>query len=108
MQLIKATISGNILDGSIKIRSRRLPKRVVFPLVIVIVLVAGLLSPLFNLNHIHGFPGMHAYGQHLYFDAIADAGGFYASTFCKHWYHRLPIAVGFALVSTLALVTLVG
>jgi hypothetical protein len=57
---------------------------------------------------VHGLPSARLYTQHLFFDGIADAGGFYASSFCKHWYHKIPIAVAFALASTFALVTLVG
>lgn len=105
---VRAVLPANLLDGHWKIGSRHVPKKAVFPIAIGLVAAAGLLSPLFDLHHIHGFPGAHAYGQHLFFDGIADAGGFYASTFCKHWYHKLPIAVGFALGTTLALVTLVG
>lgn len=63
---------------------------------------------LFSGFHIHSFPGPKKYFQHLYFDGLADAGGFYASLFCKHWYHRIPIAIGFALLSTYILVIMVG
>jgi hypothetical protein len=89
---------------------RQLSKRskIAIPIAIGVVAVAGLLSPLFDLSHVHGFPGAHLYAQHLYFDGIADAGGYYAATFCKHWYHRLPIAIAFALGATFLLVTLVG
>lgn len=48
------------------------------------------------------------YLKHLFFDGIADCGGYYASRFCKHRWHRLTLAVAFALATTLALVTLVG
>ena len=61
---------------------------------------------LFTL-HIHGF-SLVTYCQHLFFDGIADAGGWFAYQFCKHRWHRISIAVGFALLTTLALVTLVG
>lgn len=105
---VRAALPANLLDGHWRIGSRRIPKKAVFPLAIALIAAAGLLSPLFDLHHIHGFPGMHAYGQHLFFDGIADAGGFYASTFCKHWYHKVPIAVGFALGTTYLLVMLVG
>lgn len=105
---VRAALPTNLLDGHWKIASYRIPKRAVFPVALVLIAVAGLFSPLFDLNHIHGFPGAKLYSQHLFFDGIADAGGFYASTFCKHWYHRLPIAVGFALGSTFLLVMLVG
>jgi hypothetical protein len=108
MQLIKTTLSPEILHGDLKIGKRRIPRKVIFPTIIALLVVVGLLSPLFDLHHIHGFPGAKLYTQHLFFDGIADAGGFYASSFCKHWYHKVPIAVGFALISTFALVTLVG
>jgi hypothetical protein len=105
---IRQAIPATLLSGHWEIRSHRVPKKAVFPFVLVLFAVAGILSPLFDLSHIHGFPGMRAYGQHLFFDSIGDAGGFYAATFCKHWYHRIPIAVGIALAATLALVTIVG
>lgn len=107
MQL-RQSLPKNLLDGYWEIHSFHVSKRVTFPFLLGLVALAGLLSPLFDLNHIHGFPGMHAYGQHLFFDGIGDAGGYYAATFCKHWYHKIPIAVGFALGTTLALVSLVG
>jgi hypothetical protein len=84
------------------------PKRGVFPVVLILIALAGIFSPLFNLHEIHGVPSLKLYTQHIYFDGIADAGGFYAATFCSHWYHKIPIAVGIALLSTLCLVTLVG
>ena len=105
---VKAALPTNLLDGDIKLVRWRLPKRALFPIVLALLMVAGVLSPLFNLHEIHGIPTAKLYVQHLYFDAIADAGGFYAATFCHHWYHRIPIAIGIALVSTLCLVTLVG
>jgi hypothetical protein len=108
MKAISSTASPSLLSGSWSIRGRQVSKRVIFPLALVLLALAGILSPLFDLHQVHGFPGAKLYSQHLFFDGIADAGGFYASTFCKHWYHRVPIAIGFALVSTLALVTLVG
>lgn len=64
------------------------------------------MSTLF-LVHAHGFD-LVTYIRHLFFDAIADGGGYYASRFCKHTWHRVAIAIVFALVTTLALVTLVG
>lgn len=70
-------------------------------------LAAGLFSPLFDLNHIHGFSA-RAYGQHFYFDFIAGLGGYWASSFCQHWYHRVPLFVLIDGLTTLALVTLVG
>lgn len=105
---VRAALPANLLDGHWEVRSRQIPKRAIFPLALALIALVGLASPLFDLHHIHGFPGPKLYSQHLFFDGIADAGGFYASTFCKHWYHRIPIAVGFALISTLLLVTLVG
>jgi hypothetical protein len=108
MKAISSTASPSLLSGSWSISGRQVSKRVIFPLALVLLALVGILSPLFDLHQVHGFPGAKLYSQHLFFDGIADAGGFYASTFCKHWYHRVPIAIGFALVSTLALVTLVG
>jgi len=105
---VRAALPANMLDGHWEVRSRQIPKRAIFPIALGLIALVGLASPLFDPHHVHGFPGTKLYSQHLFFDGIADAGGFYASTFCKHWYHRLPIAVGFALGSTLALVTLVG
>lgn len=105
---VRAALPTNLLDGHWEIRSWQIPKRAIFPLVLALVALIGLTSPLFDLHHLHGYPGTKLYSQHLFFDGIADAGGFYASTFCKHWYHRIPIAIAFALGSTLLLVTLVG
>lgn len=105
---IKAAISPTVLHGTWEIKGFEIPKRAVFPLILLVIALIGLASPLFDLHHIHGFPGTKLYSQHLFFDGIADAGGFYASTFCKHWYHRVPIAVAFALGSTFLLVSLVG
>lgn len=45
---------------------------------------------------------------HLFFEGIADAGGYWASRFCQHTWHRVTIAVGFALVATYVLTTFVG
>lgn len=64
------------------------------------------MTALFEL-HAHGFDVI-TFIQHLFFDGIADAGGWYASGFCKHAWHRVTVAVSFALITTLALVTLVG
>ena len=108
MQLARTTISPDILKGTLRVGRWQVSRKLVFATALVAVALAVLLSPLFNLHHIHGFPGTKLYTQHLFFDSIADAGGFYASTFCKHWYHRVPIAVAFALLSTFALVTIVG
>lgn len=57
--------------------------------------------------HPHGF-SLVLFVQHLTLDGIATAGGYYASRFCPHRRHRLAVAVAFTLVSTLALVALVG
>ena len=105
---VKAALPTNLLDGDIKLVRWRLPKRAIFPVALALFALAGIFSPLFNLNDIHGLPTARLYSEHLYFDSIGDAGGFYAATFCRHWYHRIPIAIGIALLSTLALVTLVG
>ncbi len=64
------------------------------------------MSAIFAL-HPHGF-SLIVFCQHLFFDGIADAGGYYAATFCKHRWHRILVGVSFAMVTTLALVTLVG
>ncbi len=48
------------------------------------------------------------YGQHFYFDFIAGLGGYWASSFCQHWYHRVPLFILIDGLTTLALVTLVG
>lgn len=103
-----ANVAPSLLEGDFNLKYVKIPRKAVFPVVLAVLAIIGLTSPLFSLHHIHGFPGAKAYSQHLFFESIADAGGFYASTFCKHWYHRLLIAIGFALVSTLILVTLVG
>jgi len=108
MKIITSNAHPKLLEGHFQVAGKKISRKAAFPCVLALLAVAVIFSPLFNLHHIHGFPGTKLYTQHLFFDGIADAGGFYASTFCKHWYHRLPIAVGFALVTTLALVTLVG
>jgi len=81
--------------------------RVWLPLVLVTLLVGGLFSPLFDLTRIHGF-SFKTYGQHFYFELVAGLGGYWASSFCEHWYHRVPLFIGVDLLTTLALVTLVG
>lgn len=106
MSQIKAALPQ--LNGSWEFGSRRVPKRIIFPLIALLVVIIGILSPLFDLNHIHGVPSAKLYAQHLYFDGIGDAGGYWAATFCHHWYHRIPIAVGFALLTTFCLITLIG
>jgi len=77
------------------------------PIVTVLLLVGGLLSPLFDLSAIHGFSA-RTYAQHFYFDFIAGLGGLWASTFCSHWYHRVPLFILIDAATTLALVTIVG
>jgi hypothetical protein len=81
--------------------------RVWLPLVLVALLVAGVFSPLFDLNKVHGFSA-RVYGQHFYFDFIAGLGGYWASSFCQHWYHRVPLFILIDGLTTLALVTIVG
>jgi len=77
------------------------------PVALVGLLAAGLFSPLFDLTNIHGFSAK-VYVQHFYFDFIAGLGGYWASTFCTHWYHRVPLFIFIDGVTTLALVMLVG
>lgn len=81
--------------------------RVWLPLVLVVLLVGGLFSPLYDLSQVHGFSAK-VYVQHFYFDFIAGLGGYWASTFCQHWYHRVPLFVLIDGLTTLALVTIVG
>jgi hypothetical protein len=81
--------------------------RVWLPAAMLVLLVAGLFSPLFDLSHIHGF-SPRVYTQHFYFDFIAGLGGYWASSFCQHWYHRIPLFIAIDALTTLALVTLVG
>jgi hypothetical protein len=77
------------------------------PVAIVALLAAGLFSPLFDLTNLHGFSAK-VYAQHFYFDFIAGLGGYWASTFCSHWYHRVPLFIFIDAVTTLALVIIVG
>jgi hypothetical protein len=81
--------------------------RVWLPIWLLALLAAGLFSPLFDLNAIHGF-SPKVYAQHFYFDFIAGLGGYWASTFCQHWYHRIPLFIAIDGLTTLALVTIVG
>jgi hypothetical protein len=81
--------------------------RVWLPLALLVLLVAGLFSPLFDLSRIHGFSAK-IYSEHFYFDFIAGLGGYWASTFCQHWYHRIPLFLAIDALTTLALVTIVG
>jgi hypothetical protein len=81
--------------------------RVWLPFCLLGLLAAGLFSPLFDLSHLHGFSA-RLYGQHFYFDFIAGLGGYWASSFCSHWYHRVPLFVLIDALTTLALVTIVG
>lgn len=82
--------------------------RVWFPIITSLLLVAGLFSPLFNLNEIHGIASPKTYADHFYFDMIAGLGGYWSSSYCKHWYHKIPLFLFIDVLSTLALVTLVG
>jgi len=81
--------------------------RVWLPVMLLALLAAGLLSPLFDLGHLHGFSA-RVYTQHFYFDFVAGLGGYWASTFCQHWYHRVPLFILIDALTTLALVTVVG
>ena len=81
--------------------------RVWLPFAVVLLLVGGLFSPLFDLSQIHGFSAK-VYTQHFYFDFIAGLGGYWASSFCSHWYHRVPLFILIDGLTTLALVTIVG
>lgn len=83
--------------------------RILFPIILTLVMIAGLLSPLFNLSDIHGFPPpAKLYAQHLYLDACAGLGGYYAATLCKHLWHRIAVMLFVDLVVTFLLVTIVG
>lgn len=57
--------------------------------------------------HLHGF-SLVIFIQHLFLDGLATGGGYYARSFCEHWYHRVAIGVAIWIVSTVLLVTLVG
>jgi hypothetical protein len=81
--------------------------RVWLPFCLLALLAAGLFSPLFDLSQLHGFSAK-VYTQHFYFDFIAGLGGYWASSFCQHWYHRVPLFVLIDGLTTLALVTIVG
>lgn len=81
--------------------------RVWLPFVLLALLAAGLFSPLFDLSNLHGFSA-RVYAQHFYFDFIAGLGGYWASTFCQHWYHRIPLFIAIDAMTTFALVTIVG
>ena len=105
---VKAVLPTNLLDGEVQLVRWRFPKRMGFPFVLLLIALAGIFSPLFDLTQIHGIPSLKLYSEHLYFDSISDAGGFYAATFCNHWYHKIPIAIVIALLSTFLLVTIIG
>lgn len=81
--------------------------RVWLPFVLLALLAAGLFSPLFDLPNLHGFSA-RVYAQHFYFDFIAGLGGYWASGFCRHWYHRVPLFILIDGLTTFALVTVVG
>ncbi len=78
------------------------------PILIAILLIGGLFSPLFDLNQIHGVSSVRLYAQHFYFDFLAGLGGYWAATFCSHWYHRIPLFIFIDVLTTFALVTLIG
>lgn len=105
---VKAALPTDLLEGNVRVIRWSIPRKAIFPCVLVLIALAGIFSPLFNLHDIHGVPTARLFSQHLYFDSISDAGGFYAATLCKHWYHKIPVAIAFALISTFCLVTLVG
>jgi hypothetical protein len=78
------------------------------PVLVLVLLVAGIFSPLFDLTQIHGVAGPKLYFQHAYFDAIAGLGGYWAATFCEHTWHRILLMVTIDALTTFALVTLIG
>lgn len=78
------------------------------PILIVLLLIAGLFSPLFDLSQIHGVANPKLYFQHFYFDFVAGLGGYWAASFCQHWYHRIPLFIFIDVLTTFALVTLIG
>jgi hypothetical protein len=82
--------------------------RVWLPIIVITLAIAGLFSPLFNLQEIHGVANPRVYVDHFYFDFLSGLGGFWASSYCSHWYHRIALFLFIDVVSTLALVTLVG
>jgi hypothetical protein len=108
LHVLRATANPRVLDGHWVVFGRRFPRKLVFPVGMVLFAAAGIFSPLFDLNAVHGPPSFLLYAQHLFFDGIADAGGFWAATFCKHKWHQVAIATAFALASTFALITIVG
>lgn len=78
------------------------------PTLIILLLFAGIFSPLFDLTQLHGVHDLKLYMQHFYFDFIAGLGGYYAATFCEHWYHRIPLFIAIDIATTFCLVTLIG
>lgn len=78
------------------------------PVGVILVLIGGIFSPLFDLSSIHGVGSVKLYVQHYYFDGIAGLGGYWASTFCEHAWHRIALFLTIDALCTLALVTLVG
>lgn len=48
------------------------------------------------------------YFEHLIFDGASGAGGYWASQFCQHTWHRVALAIGSSLITTLLLVLLVS
>jgi hypothetical protein len=108
MRAISQVLPTSLLNGHWRIRSRWIPKKALFPVIWIIIILIGLLTPLFDLGQIHGVPSVKLYVQHLWLDSIGAAGAYYAATFCSHWYHKIPIAIAFDLGSTFLLVTLIG
>lgn len=82
--------------------------RMWLPILVGLLLTVGLLSPLFNLSELHGVASPRLYAQHFYFDFIAGLGGYWAGGYCKHWYHRIPLFILIDVLTTFALVTIVG
>lgn len=95
-------------DGFAERRLLGITVRTWLPIFIVALLVGGLFSPLFDLSQIHGVSNPKLYFQHFYFDFIAGLGGYWAATFCQHWYHRIPLFIAIDILTTFALVTLIG
>jgi hypothetical protein len=95
-------------DGFINRKVLGISMRVWMPLIILALAIGGLFSPLFDLSRVHGVGNPKLYFQHFYFDFIAGLGGYWAATFCKHWYHRVPLFIFIDVLTTFALVTIIG
>lgn len=48
------------------------------------------------------------YLLHVGFEGVASAGGYYARGYCRHTWHRVTLAIVWTLVTTAALVALIG